>query len=87
VEAAAAKTAAPEAASPEAALAHGGGPEAAAGASMAEPVAVARAAATSPAAVSIWSLLPREPFGLPLVAWIGMAVYALILLLTLGSML
>ena len=44
-------------------------------------------APTAPAAVSIWSLLPREPFGLPLVAWIGLGVYALILLLALGSML
>ncbi|PPQ27298.1 SRPBCC family protein [Rhodopila globiformis] len=87
VEAAASQAAAAEAASPEAALAHGGGVQAAAAASMAEPVAVAKAAATSPAAISIWSLLPQEPFGLPLVAWVGLGVYALILLLALGSML
>jgi carbon monoxide dehydrogenase subunit G len=81
----ASKTAAPEAASPEAALKHGKGTETAAGATMAEPVAAAKAAVSSPAAVSIWSLLPQEPFGLPRVAWVGLGVYALILLLTLGS--
>ncbi|MFL5287017.1 MAG: SRPBCC family protein [Rhodopila sp.] len=87
VQSAASKAAAPEVASPEAAIAHGKGTETAAGATMAEPVAAARAAVSSPAAVSIWSLLPREPFGLPLVAWVGLAVYGLILLLALGSML
>ena len=45
-----------------------------AGATMAEPVAAAKAAASSPAAISLWSLLPQEPFGLPRVAWIGLAV-------------
>ena len=32
-------------------------------------------------------LVPREPFGLPLVAWIGGAIYLFMLLLILGSML
>jgi carbon monoxide dehydrogenase subunit G len=40
-----------------------------------------------PAAISIWSLIPREPFGLPIAAWIGSAVFAFMVLLMLGSML
>jgi uncharacterized protein len=40
-----------------------------------------------PSAISVWSLIPREPFGLPLAAWIGIAVYAFMVLLMLGSML
>ena len=36
--------------------------------------------------VSVFSLIPREPFGLPLVAWISGAIYLLILLLVIGSM-
>jgi carbon monoxide dehydrogenase subunit G len=40
-----------------------------------------------PAAISVWALIPREPFGLPLAAWIGSAVFALMVLLMLGSML
>jgi carbon monoxide dehydrogenase subunit G len=59
--------------------------ENAAGESMAEPVAVVMASA--PAAVSIWSLIPKEPFGFPLAAWIGGGVFALMILLMLGSML
>lgn len=60
--------------------------EEAAGRTMAEPVAAAMHA-TPPAAISIWALIPREPFGLPIAAWIGSGVFALILLLMLGSML
>jgi hypothetical protein len=37
-------------------------------------------------AVNVFSLIPREPFGLPLVAWVGGAIYLLILLLVIGSM-
>jgi carbon monoxide dehydrogenase subunit G len=51
-------------------------------AAVARPEAVA---APAPA-IPIWSLVPREPFGYPLVAWIGGGVYALLLLLALGSM-
>ena len=40
-----------------------------------------------PSAISIWSLIPDEPFGLPIAAWLGGAVYVLIVLLMLGSML
>ena len=54
-------------------------------ATMAEPVTAAMSAVKSPA-VSIWALIPREPFGLPLVAWIGCGVYLIMVLLMLGSM-
>jgi uncharacterized protein len=56
--------------------------EEAAGRTMAEPVAVMQQNA-----ISVWSLIPREPFGLPLAAWVGGAVFVLIILLMLGSML
>lgn len=45
------------------------------------------ATAMPPSAISPLALVPREAFGLPLVAWIGIAVYAFMLLLILGSML
>ena len=54
------------------------------------PAAVAPvrvAAPLQPAAISVWALIPREPFGLPLAAWIGCAVFAFMVLLMLGSML
>jgi carbon monoxide dehydrogenase subunit G len=59
--------------------------EAEAGQSMAEPIAVATQAAAP--AISLWAMIPREPFGFPLAAWIGGAVFALLMLLILGSML
>ena len=40
-----------------------------------------------PPAISVWALIPREPFGLPLAAWIGGGVFVIIVLLMLGSML
>ena len=40
-----------------------------------------------PPSVSLFALVPPEPFGLPLAAWIGGAVYLLMLLLIFGSML
>ena len=45
------------------------------------------AQAPPPSAISPFALVPREPMGLPLAAWIGSAAFLLILLLTLGSML
>jgi uncharacterized protein len=51
------------------------------------PESVAVAAASPQPAISVWALIPREPFGLPLAAWIGGAVFALMVLLMLGSML
>ena len=45
-------------------------------------------AASQPAsAISVWALIPREPFGMPIAAWLGGAVFALMVLLMLGSML
>jgi carbon monoxide dehydrogenase subunit G len=61
--------------------------EGAAGHTMAEPVAVALASAPPLPAVSVWSLIPREPFGLPIAAWIGGAIFLVMVLLMLGSML
>lgn len=63
---------------------------------VAPPVAVAPVAAADaeyrpahalpPSAISPFALVPREPFGLPLVAWIGGAIYLFILILILGSL-
>jgi uncharacterized protein len=39
-----------------------------------------------PSAISPLALIPREPFGLPLVAWIGGVIYLFILILILGSL-
>jgi hypothetical protein len=47
------------------------------------PVAVAM----PPSSVSVWALIPNEPFGLPIAAWLGGGVYVVIVLLMLGSML
>ncbi len=38
-------------------------------------------------AVNAFALVPREPLGLPLVAWIGGAIFLFMLILILGSML
>ena len=61
-----------------------GAAEAQAGETMSEPIAVPTAAAP---AISLWALIPREPAGFPLAAWIGCAVFAFLMLLILGSML
>jgi uncharacterized protein len=60
--------------------------EPAGAATMAEPVTAALASVTAPSAVSVWALIPREPFGLPLAAWIGGAIFVIMVLLMLGSM-
>jgi uncharacterized protein len=55
---------------------------------VAEAHAEARPAASpAPSAISPLALVPREPFGLPLVAWVGSAIFLFMLLLILGSML
>ena len=43
--------------------------------------------ARAPQAISMLALIPREPFGLPLAAWIGGLIYLFILLLIIGSIL
>jgi uncharacterized protein len=63
------------------------GAETAAGRAMAEPVAAAMTSAQPPSAISVWSLIPREPFGLPMAAWLGGGVFVIMMLLMLGSML
>jgi uncharacterized protein len=57
---------------------------AAPGAPVAAPVVVAM---PPPSSVSVWALIPNEPFGLPIAAWLGGGVYVVIVLLMLGSML
>jgi hypothetical protein len=42
-------------------------------------------AVAPPSAVSMFDLVPREPFGLPLAFWIGGGVFAVIVLLFLAS--
>jgi len=50
-------------------------------------VTIARTVAKAPAsAVSLWALIPREPYGWPLAAWIGGGFFALIVLLSLMSL-
>ncbi len=41
--------------------------------------------ATAPAGLSMLDLIPREPMGLPRIAWAGMAVQLVIMLLLFGS--
>jgi carbon monoxide dehydrogenase subunit G len=53
----------------------------------ATPASARVAVPPQPSAISVWALIPREPFGLPLAAWIGGAVFVLMVLLMLGSML
>jgi carbon monoxide dehydrogenase subunit G len=59
-------------------------------ASVAAPVAAGpaepRRAPLPPSSISPLALVPREPFGLPLVAWIGGVIYLVILILILGSL-
>jgi carbon monoxide dehydrogenase subunit G len=43
--------------------------------------------ALPPSAIGIAALVPHEPFGLPVAAWIGGALYLVILILILGSLL
>ena len=60
---------------------------AAAPASMASAATAASPRSAPPSAIGITALIPREPFGLPVVAWIGGALYLVILILILGSLL
>jgi uncharacterized protein len=58
----------------------------------AAPVAMATAAEVvapappPPSSISVMALVPREPFGLPVVAWIGGVIYLGIVILVLGSL-
>jgi len=44
-----------------------------------------RPAPPPPASISPMSLIPREPFGLPIVAWVGIAIFIFILVLLYGT--
>jgi carbon monoxide dehydrogenase subunit G len=59
-------------------------PPVVADAGVAAPVVAASAA---PPKVSLLALMPKEPYGLPLVAWIGMVIYLFIFVLIFGSLL
>jgi len=48
---------------------------------------LSRGAPLPPSAIGVTALIPRETFGLPVVAWIGGALYLVILILILGSLL
>jgi carbon monoxide dehydrogenase subunit G len=54
---------------------------------VAAPVAPVVVAMPPPSSVSVWALIPNEPFGLPIAAWLGGGVYVIMVLLMLGSML
>jgi carbon monoxide dehydrogenase subunit G len=51
------------------------------------PVGEAVAAPASAPQVSVMSMMPREPMGFPLVAWIGAVLFLLILVLLFGGLL
>jgi carbon monoxide dehydrogenase subunit G len=53
----------------------------------AAPIEVKAPPPLPPSSIGIMALVPREPFGLPVVAWLGGAVYLAILILILGSLL
>jgi carbon monoxide dehydrogenase subunit G len=40
-----------------------------------------------PSAISVWALIPPEPFGLPMAFWLGGGVFGLMVLLILASLL
>ncbi len=66
--------------------AHVAPPAAAAAPVTAAPAEPRRAPPPPPSAISPLALVPREPFGLPLVAWIGGVIYLFIVILILGSL-
>ena len=54
----------------------------------AEPAAPPPADTTMPpSAIGIGALIPREPFGLPVAAWIGIGAFAVMMVLVIGSLL
>jgi carbon monoxide dehydrogenase subunit G len=53
--------------------------------SVEAPLQTRAPAPPAPARVSMLSLIPAEPFGLPIVAWIGGVIFLFILLLIFGS--
>jgi carbon monoxide dehydrogenase subunit G len=49
------------------------------------PAAVMPPQEAPPSAVSVFDLVPREPFGLPIAGWIGIAVFTVMVVLWLAS--
>ena len=56
-------------------------------AAPATPVEIVPSPIAPPSAISPLALIPREPFGLPVMGWIGILLFAGILLATLASLL
>jgi uncharacterized protein len=52
-----------------------------------EPAIPVSPAAVPRSAVDMWSMIPREPMGFPLVAWIGCAIYVCIFFIIIGPLL
>ena len=52
------------------------------GSAVSEPVLPP---ANPPSSVSVFSMIPREPYGLPIVAWVGIGLFLIVLLLYVGS--
>jgi carbon monoxide dehydrogenase subunit G len=55
-------------------------------AAEADGATVAKAAAPPPPSISLLSLIPKEPMGYPLIAWIGAVVFVIIMVLMFGSL-
>ena len=60
-------------------------PEYAADGALTGGIEAIRAATHTPSGISLFSLIPKEPFGYPLVFWIGSAVFAVIFIMIFGS--
>jgi carbon monoxide dehydrogenase subunit G len=73
-------------AAPGASHAPGHVPEYGADGTLTGGVAAIRAVANAPATVSLFSLIPKEPGGFPLVFWIGSVIYLFIFFLIFGSL-
>ena len=55
--------------------------------SQTEPADVRPPPAMPPSAISPLALIPREAFGLPVMGWLGIGLFAVILLFVLTSLL
>jgi uncharacterized protein len=51
------------------------------------PAAISPAAVNARSSISFWALIPREPMGYPLVAWIGGIIWILIFFIIIGPLL
>ena len=60
-------------------------PEFAADGTLTGGIEAVRSVANAPAAVSLFSLIPKEPGGLPLVFWVGSAIFLVIFIMIFGA--